>query len=411
MTNSDASASLGGLASHDVDGGPNTLVLLSIGEPQPIPLPSNTGLPINVLQLDVLQLEFALLTQAQRQNVPGVGDRRQPFVNLRQLLHHLQIPVAPHAPLGNAGNEAFYTVLAFQKLLMRDTRLPDQLFVQPQFVQPEYYVPPPAFPAAPYSVYGNLPMPPPIRPDGQRKPSSPQLNNRMSMMSLPQPEYETPSFPAPLSREATGESASGRRPATIALNQDDFGPNGGSRQPGRPTTLPRSQSVYWDDSEYSTGRNRSQAGQNGANQPASPDIRAHRSSGAPPSSSLRHSQILNGSSGAVSGLANSRSVSFYDDRRPPTVRSQGSSSGQSKESASIIGSRTNSGTALGPSHLSHVATGSGSGGTSGSGSGSASSGLVSEASSAKVEENKVKKKKSDKSVKHLTGALAKFWVD
>lgn len=200
---------------------------------------------------------------------------------------------------------------------------------------------------------------------------------------------------------------------------DDFGPsNGGSRQPGRnSSTLPRSQTVYWDDAEYSSGSTRSRPGpgHNGASQPSSPDPRAHRSGGPPPSS-LRHSQVFANTGGALNpGMANSRSVSFYDDRRPPTIRSQGSSSGQSKDSVSNLGSRSNSGTALGPSHLSHLTAGPGSGGSGASGSGSASSGLVSEASSGKIsteqEEKTSKKKKSDKGVKHLTGALAKFWVD
>lgn len=382
---------------------------------------------MNVLQLDVLQLEFALLQQAQRQGVPGVGDRRQPLQSLRQLLHHLQIPVAPHAPLGNAGNEAFYTVLAFQKLLMRDTRLPDQLFMQPQFVQPEYFAPPPIpqyAPAAPYSPYGNLPMPPPLGATGRMN-SSPSLN-RTSLPPISTNDFEPPSFPAPLSRQATGELASGRaRPATMAVSTEFTNANAAPRQPGRGGAaaaggMPRSQTVYWDDAEYSSSGSDSRGSRARQKEGNSPTLMEQprvqgRGSGSVPPSSLRHSQVF--SNGGLTngngngGLANSRSVSFHEDRRPPTIRSQGSSSGQSKDSASLVGSRSNSGTALGPSGLSSLAHASQ--GSGGSGSGSASSGLASEASS-KVStdgDGTLSKKKSDKNVKHITGALAKFWVD
>lgn len=413
-------ASLGALASHDSEGGANTLVLLSVGEPQPIPLPATTTLQQNILQLDVLQLEFALLQQAQRQGVPGVGDRRQPLGSLRQLLHHLQIPVAPHAPLGNAGNEAFYTVLAFQKLLMRDTRLPDQLFQQPAFAQPtDYFVPPamPAFAPAPYSPFNSpgagLPMPPPIR-DGSRRGSSSSLNR----FSLPPIDLEPPSFPAPMSRQNTGDRAP--RPTTIA---DEMSSPGGSRQPGRgsangngsaasPTTgIPRSQTVYWDEAKYSEGGKR----------PPSAAARANGTSlsgsrGPNPPSSLRHSALFPGN------MAGSRSVSFHGahGNGPNGAHSGGASTIRSQESANGSGSfsRTNSG-----SMLQQHTRGSSVSGNSGSGSASASSGsgATSEASLTKPQnqeepdrtsnERAVRKMKSEKSVKHLAGALAKFWVD
>lgn len=430
-------ASLGALASHDAEGGANTLVLLSVGEPQPIPLPASSTLQQNILQLDVLQLEFALLQQAQRQGVPGVGDRRQPLASLRQLLHHLQIPVAPHAPLGNAGNEAFYTVLAFQKLLMRDTRLPDQLFQQSAFApQGEYFaqapMPPMApFGAAPYSPYspgggipmspgmGALPMPPPIR-DGSRRGSSSSLNR----FSLPPLDLEPPSFPAPMSRQNTGDRAP--RPTTIADEMSS--PGGGSRQPGRGSSsngngsalpnggLPRSQTVYWDDAKYSeNGSNKSQ-GRSTSSRPSPNSSNLGSSRGPNPPSSLRHSALFPGN------MANSRSVSFHDGGGASMIRPTGDSSpGGFSRSSSATGLGNGGGIPTVSSN-GHARGGSMSGG---SGSGSASSGATSEASLTKPQNSMdstaskqevsdrggVRKMKSEKSVKHLAGALAKFWVD
>lgn len=416
-------ASLGALASHDSEGGANTLVLLSVGEPQPIPLPATTTLQQNILQLDVLQLEFALLQQAQRQGVPGVGDRRQPLGSLRQLLHHLQIPVAPHAPLGNAGNEAFYTVLAFQKLLMRDTRLPDQLFQQPAFGPPaDYFVPPamPAFAPAPYSPFSpggpGLPMPPPIR-DGSRRGSSSSLNR----FSLPALDLDPPSFPAPMSRQNTGD----RAPRAMSF-ADELSSPGGSRQPGRsgsngngnassPTSgLPRSQTVYWDEAKYSEGGGKRPPTATGS-RPSPNGNNLGGSRGPNPPSSLRHSALLPGSMG-------SRSVSFHDGQ------SGGASSLRSHESGLGSGgfSRSNSHTALPPHHNGNGAShtrGSSMSGNSGSGSASSAgtgSGATSEASLTKPQSQEeldrssdraVRKMKSEKSVKHLAGALAKIWVD
>ncbi|GMK55266.1 hypothetical protein CspeluHIS016_0203220 [Cutaneotrichosporon spelunceum] len=419
-------ASLGGLASHDTDGGPNTLILLSIGEPQPIPLPHATTFPQNVLQLDVLQLEFALLQQAQRLGVPGVGDRTHPLQSLRQLLHHLQIPVAGHAPLGNAGNEAFYTVLAFQKLLMRDTRLPDQLFQQAAFAtgypQGDYYMHPgmagamggpmgatmmaPQYTGAQFAQFGGLPMPPPIRADGgPRRGSSSSLNR----ISLPALDSEPPSFPAPLSRQATGESGYGgsNRPQTIAINSPagmNLPLDGRDETPrvsngSRSSTMPRSQTVYWDNAEYSSGEGRSRQ-----RVPGSGERRG--GSGHPPPSSLRHSQMVPNATGMST---NSRSVSFHEDRRPATVHSAGSSSG------SFVNSRSNSGTAIGPSGLSNIHANSGLSSASASASSgpSASDGSLSKQrdENGKDKENKMRKTKSGHSVKQLGSALQKFWVD
>ncbi|TXT08977.1 hypothetical protein VHUM_02451 [Vanrija humicola] len=408
-------ASIQGLASHETDAHANTLILLSVGEPQPIPLPASSVLAPNIMQLDVLQLELALLQQAQRQGVPGVGDRRQPLASLRQLLHHLQIPVAPHAPLGNAGNEAFYTVLAFQKLLMRDTRLPDQLFTQPTFAQQDYFAHPPIPPYAGGTPYGSpygapLPLPPPIRADG-RKGSSSSLH-RISQASA---DYEPPSFQAPITKQHTGDSH--RRPASMTARR-----NSSSRQPSQ-LDIPRSQSVYWDDAEFSAdGRPPRRYNSGNDSAPSSPDQRSPdhrptRNSTSVPPSSLRHSQVFptpTSSNGPT--LPSSRSVSFHDERRPATIRSMGSSSG-SKDSGSAdtgrLGSRSNSGTALGPSHLSasHTSSGASGSGTSASSANDSSAAGRATSEATVVPDSRARKTKSGSGVKHITGALAKFWVD
>ena len=101
------------------------LILLTAGEPQPLPVPTSTTLPHNILHVDVLALEHSLLCRGAKAGV--VPYREHPLPNLAALLQIIGIPVPPHIPLGNAGNDAFYTLLAFQKLLMVDTRLPDFL--------------------------------------------------------------------------------------------------------------------------------------------------------------------------------------------------------------------------------------------------------------------------------------------
>ena len=133
MDRAHTSATIGALASQENDSLPNTLILLTVGEPAPLPVPASSTIPSNILHLDVLALEYRLLQRAQEQGVPGAPERRQPLTSLAALLQLLQIPVPPFAPLGNAGNEAFYTVLAFQKLMMAETHVPDVLFAPESF--------------------------------------------------------------------------------------------------------------------------------------------------------------------------------------------------------------------------------------------------------------------------------------
>lgn len=280
---------------------------------------------------------------------------------------------------------------------MRETRLPDALFPQQTFPagyapQADYFMPPsavPPFPPAPYSPYGGFAMPPPIGRDSRRGSAS-----SLNRMSLPPVDLEPPQLLNPLSRQGTGESgfgASSKRATTMAVSasQQDMSSarDDSTARPGGRAPLPRSQTIYWDDAQYSDG-------------PASSDNRStsrprqNGKTSGPPPSSLRHSQVITG----TSHIPSSRSVSFHEAGRPPTLRSQGSSS----DKESLAASRSNSGTALGPSGLS-VSNGASSGSTS------ASSG-----ESTKIEANdkpKVRKQKSSHSVKHLSSALSKFWVD
>ena len=153
-------------------------------------------MPSNILHLDILALEYRLLRRAQEQGIPGTPDRHHPLPSLGALLQVLQIPVPPYAPLGNAGNDAFFTVLAFQKLMMAETHLPDVLF-QPSLD------PPPSIPF--------------VRPTYSRgSSSSPRSSRRMSMGD--------PTI-IPDSR--------GNAPTSLRHES-------------------RAQTVFWDDSQYST---------------------------------------------------------------------------------------------------------------------------------------------------------------
>ena len=126
-----ASATVAGISSFENDTVPNNLILLTAGDISPLPVPLSSTLPNNMLHLDILALEHNLLRQAQQKGYPGTQRRQQPLPTLGALLQVLQIPVPRFASIGNAGNEAFYTLLAFQKLMMAETRIPDFLYAQP----------------------------------------------------------------------------------------------------------------------------------------------------------------------------------------------------------------------------------------------------------------------------------------
>ncbi|RXK39311.1 hypothetical protein M231_03390 [Tremella mesenterica] len=248
-------ANLSSIASQENDNSPNTLILLHVGDPNPLPVPTSSTLPSNVLNLDLLAFEYNMRREAQARGLPGAGDRRDPLPNLASLLQTLQIPVPPYVPLGNAGNEAFYTLLAFQKLLMADTRLPDILLGPPQGYLPYSNAlpvfPPPqsmsmVFPAASYApVYPSL-LPPQF-PDSRRSsyasqptsPARPSLKQGRKVSDDPRPR------PVSFSVDRT--------PMSTPANADSLTKGGTIRASSNNrerATLPRSRTVFWDDAEY-----------------------------------------------------------------------------------------------------------------------------------------------------------------
>jgi hypothetical protein len=144
-------------------------------------------------------------------------ERHGPLPSLYALLQTLQIPISPYAPLGNAGNEAFYTLMAFQVMMMGSIRFPDIIYQQQHQHNP-YPMPP----QMPY-VYG----PPPPMDDHRRQSSS----------SFLRPE----SFVPPAPRRASDNVRP--RPSSLANSQ-------GRRTTTGAPTMSRSQTVFWDDSEF-----------------------------------------------------------------------------------------------------------------------------------------------------------------
>jgi hypothetical protein len=271
LLTSHSSATLGALASQENDSSSNTLILLTVGEPQALPVPPSSTMPQNILHLDVLALEFNMLRRAQKQGVPGTPDRQQPLTSLGSLLQTLQIPVPAFAPLGNAGNDAYYTILAFQKLMMAETRLPSLLFQQRD---PQPFYAGPSQSSMSFAQYGALPLPPPIsfpgQPSHSRNSSSGSMK-RQSELFLPQQPATSQGSPRQARRASEYSLA---RPRPISLG-DLLGPGQGQGQgqgqSARPSTpdqvpqansvpntvrqerrapMPRSQTIFWDDSEY-----------------------------------------------------------------------------------------------------------------------------------------------------------------
>ncbi|WVQ82111.1 hypothetical protein IAT38_004239 [Cryptococcus sp. DSM 104549] len=286
-------ATLGSLATQDDEGHANTLVLLTVGDPAPLPVPSSSTLPNNILHLDLLALEFNLLHIAHNSGVANAPDRTQPLTSLSALLQTLHIPVPAFAPLGNAGNDAYYALLAFQKLVMAQTRIPDMLFTQPN---PAPYLGMP-FPgpmhgqfrhslAMPFPHYPILPMPPPIHSPGGGGSSGGHSRQHSSSSAHRQgSEYAPPSFPlSPANsdrRRASGDSRSRARPRPASIGDplntqvmDSYRavtseasrapsggggsaanstPGSGSARLGGRKSMIRSNTVYWDQAEYADG--------------------------------------------------------------------------------------------------------------------------------------------------------------
>lgn len=310
-------ATLGALATQENDSNANQLILISLGEPSPLPMSISSTLPANILQIDIFALEYSLLLRAQANRIANTPDRHTSLTSLSALLQTLQIPISPYCPLGNAGNEAFYTVLAFQKLMMADTQLPEILFQQQGYPFPQHAMPQ---------------QPPFAIPDPRRQSSS----------SMLRPE----SFVAPPPRRASDNV----RPTLR-----------GSAPP-----IARSQTVFWDDADFAAEPGTQAGGSTRGRMPALKTSASSRSVSWEDGSDLPAPPRNHGSSNASSPrrehpLASSSS-SMREARSPETVPSP-----QTEEPKAEVG---------------------------------------------KVKRGKEAKPKlkSEKSVKDIAGALAKFWV-
>lgn len=361
------SATLSALAAQENDSQSNTLILLTVGDPPPLPVPSSSTLPSNILHLDILALEYRLLRRAQEQGIPGTPDRQHPLPSLATLLQVLQIPVPHFAPLGNAGNDAFYTVLAFQKLMMAETRLPDVLFTGPTNPAPNGMYGMNAMGSM--SIPGGMaysfapPAPAFARPSNQRRSSSqgysssPRASRRMSAgeaaLSLPRPI--TPDH----------DRTPGSAPSTV-------------RQPPNP----RAQTVFWDDSQYSPDSSEDRR----KSRLSSFDGHERRPGGTKMQSSM--------SSRSVSWVADSGAE--HTDRSSKVTRS-----GESSPRHQPVASTSNLSKAGSSSTKLSLESGSGS---------SAEPVKQSSAQQPSSKQEAKPKLKSEKSVKNLAGSLARFWV-
>lgn len=287
-------------------------------------------LPSNILQVDIYALEYSLLLRAQANRIANTPDRRTPLASLSALLQTLQIPISPYCPLGNAGNEAFYTVLAFQKLMMADTQLPDLLFQHQPYPMPQQTLP--QYP---------LPQHPPFAtPDSRRQSSS----------SFLRPE----SYVAPPPRRAS----------------DNVRPRPNSMARGLAPGITRSQTVFWDDADFAADPSRQGGGSTRGRMPALKTSASSRSVSWEDGSDLhaphRNHESSNPSSPRREHPLASSSSSVKDARSPETGPSSQSDEPKVEQKA--------------------------------------------EAGKSKKSKEAKPKLKSEKSVKDIAGALAKFWV-
>ncbi|WRT66537.1 uncharacterized protein IL334_003496 [Kwoniella shivajii] len=469
-------ANVGALASQEGDSNANTLVLLTLGDPQPLPLPASSTLPSNILHLDVLALELNLLKRAQDQDLPGIPDRHQPLNSLAALLQTLQIPVTPFAPLGNAGNEAYYTLLAFQKLMMGETRLPEMLFQQPFNGGMSYpsYSPFPTSESMQFLPYSPLPMPPVMPAAGRSRrdssgsgrqldfrppsyPSSPASSHsrRITEQTRPRPASmgDPLSSSSVINRSRTPDS---QRHRTDYQNGDGYGSAPNTIKVER-KPIARSQTVFWDESSYAQSPPPDQRRQDvrrrensssimrpnvtgNSNSSGSEGVRT-RSTGQLPPSALRSGITPSGSSRSISWEGNAIDSSNKDGSRSYTSLNglQGSTSNLRQIRASGS-STTNLSKSLSNNNYNNYIK-NGNAGSEGTDTGSSTK-LSTESSGENkppkqqhkqaqqsrkgfkqsIEEevnNKDKKEKekmgknklkSEKSVKDIAGALARFWV-
>ncbi|AFR94452.1 hypothetical protein C343_02533 [Cryptococcus neoformans C23] len=447
-------ATLNALASQENDGHANALILLTVGEPVPLPLPSSSTLPNNILQFDVLALEYNFLRRAQAQGIPGTPDRQQPLTSLASLLQTLQIPIQPFAPLGNAGNDAYYTLLAFQKLVMGETRLPDILFSQPG---PYGSMP---FPLShrssvtlPFPQYPAVTLPVPVMPaavsDSRRSSTS---SNRPGS-GFVQPSLPPSSFDRTQGGRYASETSTRRRPISIGdplniytdssnrTSSDLRTPNGLAQdanlgvgsQRGKRMPVVRSQTVFWDDAAYAD-----------SNSARSAELKTPLPNGLTGDSTLhvqeqrtrpREGPPLSRSAGKSTWLGSQgRSISY--DVAGSTGGISGTSSAANSPIDKPLGSLSNiniAHTGMKPSGLSSTSlhrdtnegaysSGTGSSGNTKPSPGSSgevqgmghrlrySTGSIQAVDDVKNGAKNGKEKKKGKGPKDLAGAIAKFWI-
>lgn len=403
-----------------------------------------------------------MLRRAQKQGVPGTPDRQQPLTSLGSLLQTLQIPVPAFAPLGNAGNDAYYTVLAFQKLMMAETRLPSLLFQQRD---PQPFYAGPSQSSMSFAQYGALPLPPPIsfpgQPSHSRNSSSGSVK-RQSELFLPQ-QPVTSQGSLRQARRASEYSLA--RPRPISLG-DSLGPGQGQGQGQgqsiRPSTpdqvpqpnsvpntvrqerrapMPRSQTIFWDDSEYAGSAPGSPEGErerrhstvrpalkaNLTGGPAADGARG-RSERLPPSAmrpvgtgspgASRDRGTLK-STAAKQPAPRGESVSVTPNRSHDNISSLASSPARSRapplregNSSSNLVPLSRDGPADSSSSAMNSSSSDGKSPAAGNGNGNERTPSQSAEGSDKDEGRKKGKKRNNKAggVKDLAGALARFWV-
>lgn len=378
-------------------------MLLTIGDPTALPVPASSSLPANILHLDLLSLEYHLLRRAQENGVPGTPDRQQSLTSLGALLQILHIPSPPFAPVSNAGNEAFYTLLAFQKLMMAESRLPDLLFSQPSVTgYPGSF---PGFPGYPSMSHLQHPTMPPVlpfaRPEHSRAGSGSSFRHSDYFLpvqvELPQQLRRASEYtrPRPVSMDDNASPNPDdpllRRPATPeALRQPGSAPPT-ARSERR--SLPRSQTAYWEhEATAETGLNEYfTSARTHQGKPRESVDSGDTKRGRMPPSALR----------TASGGTSSRNISWEAEKTRDSLRASSTVSTPLKDSRSRPQLRDMSSSSLNKEILgsstkeSSVSDGKSS--REGKGKGSA-------------EKEGKGKAKSEKTVKDIAGAFAKFWV-
>lgn len=375
-----------------------------MGDPPTLPVPLSSTLPANVLHLDVLALEHHLLRRAQEQGAQGAPDRSQPLNSLGALLQTLQIPVPPFAPLGNAGNEAFYTVLAFQRLMMAETRLPDFLFSQ---ANPAYANPYSGFTGhgMNYPSESSLPVLPPFaRSEHSRKESG--SSHRQSEYILAAQRTSSPQQirraseqvrPRPVSMDTetgrTQADSAFRRPVTPEPTQQP-----GSAPPtvrSERRNITRSKTVYWDDAAYA------KEGANAHDQPDEssrhPTLRASATGGDAPRGRPNPYALR-----TASGGTSSRSISWEAERPREALRTSSAASSPLRVSRSRGQLRGISSSSLSQEAVGRDATSGRLSGTQDGGDGKGETPADGRESKGKA--------KGEKSVRDVAGAIARFWV-